>query len=204
MLKLEEVRKNYHHEKGLIRINLTIFPGNLYLFVGENGSGKSTTMKLISQVIFHTSQDGKIQNDFHRMIYLPDKRSYPKLLTVETYLKYYLNFAYQKNRINEWMKKYHLPNKKIGNLSKGMLQKLGILQTILSEGDLYLLDEPTDGLDALSIQIVKEDLKEMLINGKTIIISTHNKTIFKELKPIIYHFKEGVCNEKKQRFPSTN
>lgn len=194
MLKLEDVKKSYHHDRGLIRANLIIEPETLSLFVGENGSGKSTTIKLISRVIFNSSREGKIMNDFKRMIYLPDKRSYPKLITVETYLRYYLSTSAD---LNFWMNKYHLPNKKIGGLSKGMLQKLGILQTILSDGDLYLFDEPTDGLDKESIQMFKEDIKDLLKQKKTIIISTHNKLLYKELKPNIYHFKEGTCDAKK-------
>ena len=198
MLKLEEVKKNYHHDRGLVQVNLSIEPENLYLFVGENGSGKSTTIKLISHVIFNSSKDGKMINDFKRMIYLPDKRSYPKLLTVETYLKYYLPITPSDKELESWMNKYHLPNKKIGTLSKGMLQKVGILQTILNAGDLYLFDEPTDGLDTEAIHLFKEDIKELLSQKKTVIISTHNKLLYKELKPIIYHFKEGICNVKKK------
>ncbi|MDE6656921.1 MAG: ATP-binding cassette domain-containing protein, partial [Anaeroplasmataceae bacterium] len=132
-----------------------------------------------------------------KIIYLPDKRSYPKLLTVETYLKYYLPSTCRKEDILFWMDRYHLPNKKIGSLSKGMLQKLGILQTILHAGDLYLFDEPTDGLDAESIQLFKEDIEKMIEEKKTVIVSTHNKLLYKDLKPIIYHFKEGICNAKK-------
>ncbi|MDE5855486.1 MAG: ABC transporter ATP-binding protein [Anaeroplasmataceae bacterium] len=197
MLRLEDVKKSYHHNRGLRQVNLTIEPEKLYLFVGENGSGKSTTMKLISHVIFNSNKGGKIINDFKRIIYLPDKRSYPKLLTVEAYLKYYLPCIPNQTTLDFWMNKYHLPNKKIGSLSKGMLQKVGILQTFLNAGDLYLFDEPTDGLDVESIQLFKEDIKELLQQKKTVIISTHNKLLYKDLKPTIYHFKEGVCNAKK-------
>ena len=197
MLKLEEIRKNYHHEQGLKNVSLTILPENMYLFVGENGSGKSTTIKLISHVIFSTAKDGKIENQFKKIIYLPDKRSYPKLLTVKTYLQYFLEKKLSASTLDFYLNRYQLPNKKIGSLSKGMLQKLGIIQTLLSDGDLYLFDEPTDGLDVESIQTFKEDLGRMLKEKKTIVVSTHNKLIYKELKPIIYHFQKGVCHEKK-------
>lgn len=140
MLKLIEIRKAYPHNRGIVQVSLTINAEQLYLFVGENGSGKSTTIKLISRVIFHKRKEGNLQNTFKRIIYLPDKRSYPKLLKVKTYLEYYLG---KNNSIETWLERYNLPNKTIGSLSKGMLQKLGILQTILNDGDLYLLDEPT-------------------------------------------------------------
>lgn len=197
MLKLEEIRKRYHHDQGLKNINLTVLPENIYLFVGENGSGKSTTIKLISHVIFHSQRDGKITNQFKKIVYLPDKRSYPRLLTVKTYLTYFLEKKMSSKLLDTWLEKYQIPNKKIGGLSKGMLQKLGIIQTLLSEGDLYLFDEPTDGLDTDSIHLFKEDLMNLLNQKKTIIVSTHNKQIYKELKPKIYHFNKGVCYEKK-------
>ncbi|MDE6660736.1 MAG: ABC transporter ATP-binding protein [Anaeroplasmataceae bacterium] len=198
MLKLEEVKKNYHHDRGLVRVNLTIESGGFYLFVGENGSGKSTTIKLISHVIFHSKGDGNIINDFKRIIYLPDKRSYPKLLSVEAYLRYYLPIKPSKEDLDYWLSRYHLPNKKIGSLSKGMLQKLGILQTILNAGDLYLFDEPTDGLDAESIKLFKEDIETLIQEKKTIIISTHDKALYRDLRPILYYFKDGICNEKRK------
>ena len=194
MLKLKEIRKAYPHNRGIVQVSLTINAEQLYLFVGENGSGKSTTIKLISRVIFHKREEGNLQNTFIRIIYLPDKRSYPKLLKVKTYLEYYLG---KNNSIETWLERYDLPNKTIGSLSKGMLQKLGILQTILNDGDLYLLDEPTDGLDVHSIRLFKEDIHKLLEKKKTIIISTHNKTLYKDLKPRIYTFKEGIAYEKK-------
>lgn len=196
MLQFEEVRKRYHKDQGIKNVNLTILPEHFYLFVGENGSGKSTTIKLIAQIIFHSSTEGKIENNFKKMIYLPDKRSYPKLLTVTRYLEYFLDRSIEPNQLKTILSRYSIPNKKIGGLSKGMLQKVGIIQTILSDGDLYIFDEPTDGLDSESISLFKEDIKKMLDEKKTIIISTHNKQMYKELKPKIYHFKQGNCYEK--------
>lgn len=193
MLKLCKVEKNYHQDRGLKSINMTIQKGTLNLFVGSNGSGKSTTLKLIGHVIFHKKQQGTIINQFERMIYLPDKRSYPKLLKVKTYLNYFLEKKIEDAKLAYYLDRYQLPDKPIGGLSKGMLQKLGILQSLLSEGDLYLLDEPTDGLDKASIELFKEDLLLRLKENKTFIISTHNRNLFRDLKPIVFTFKEGVC-----------
>ena len=197
MLKLEEIRKSYHHNRGPLQVNLSIHPGQFYLFVGENGSGKSTTIKLISKVIFNGKKDGRMYNDFKQMIFLADKRSYPKLLTPRVYLNYYLATKTPTSKIQEYLERYQIPNRRIGSFSKGMLQKLGIVQTLLSVGDCYLLDEPTDGLDVESIRLFKEDIRGLVEENKSVIISTHNKKIYKELNPHIYTFKEGICNEKK-------
>lgn len=197
MLKLNEVKKLYRKKSALNRVNLTIKKGNLYLFIGENGSGKSTTIKLIAKIIFNNKNEGLIINEFDKIVYMADKRSYPPLLKVKTFLSIYLNVKENNSKIDEWLKKYNLENKRIIELSKGMKQKVGIIQTLLTEGDLYLFDEPIDGLDKESIEIFKADLKEMLNFGKTIVISSHNKIIFRELKPITYKFDSGYCNEKK-------
>lgn len=200
MLKLNEVSKKYKSKFAVKNINITIEPSNIYLFIGENGSGKSTTIKLISKVIF-TNEYNVFSNEYKRIVYLPDKRNYPKLLTTYDFLRYYLNVNI--NEINKYLIRYDLANKPIGSLSKGNIQKLGIIQIILSDGDLYLFDEPTDGLDKKSIETFIEDLKLLLLNNKTIIISTHNKALYKDLKPVIYKFESGICNERKRK-PKAN
>ena len=124
MLRLTDVSKRYKNHFALKNININIEKGKLYLFVGENGSGKSTTIKLISKVIFNNS-GGIIENNFEKIVYLPDKCSYPNLLNVKTYLSMYLSKSTNINKIEEKMKEYHLENKMIASLSKGMLQKLG-------------------------------------------------------------------------------
>ena len=195
MLRLTDVSKRYKNHFALKNININIEKGKLYLFVGENGSGKSTTIKLISKVIFNNS-GGIIENNFEKIVYLPDKCSYPNLLNVKTYLSMYLYKSTYINKIEEKMKEYHLENKMIASLSKGMLQKLGILQIILSNADLYIFDEPLNGLDKVSTQKFKSDIKKLIENEKTVIISTHSRMLFRDLTPNIIKFKGGLVNEK--------
>ncbi len=195
MLRLTDVSKRYKNHFALKNININIEKGKLYLFVGENGSGKSTTIKLISKVIFNNS-GGIIENNFEKIVYLPDKCSYPNLLNVKTYLSMYLSKSTNINKIEEKMKEYHLENKMIASLSKGMLQKLGILQIILSNADLYIFDEPLNGLDKVSTQKFKSDIKKLIENEKTVIISTHSRMLFRDLTPNIIKFKGGLVNEK--------
>ena len=99
MLKLNEVSKKYKSKFAVNNINNTIEPSNIYLFIGENGRGKSTTIKLISKVIF-TNEYNVFSNEYKRIVYLPDKRNYPKLLTTYDFLRYYLNVNI--NEINKY------------------------------------------------------------------------------------------------------
>ena len=195
MLRLTDVSKRYKNHFALKNININIEKGKLYLFVGENGSGKSTTIKLISKVIFNNS-GGIIENNFEKIVYLTDKCSNPNLLYDKTYLSMYLSKSTNINKIEEKMKEYHLENKMIASLSKGMLQKLGILQIILSNADLYIFDEPLNGLDKVSTQKFKSDIKKLIENEKTVIISTHSRMLFRDLTPNIIKFKGGLVNEK--------
>lgn len=200
MLKMHEVTKQYqHHARGVTGISLEVEQGTCCLLVGENGSGKSTTIKLISRIIFHRSYQGEIINQFKQMVYMPDKRAYPMLLKIGTYLKYYFHRKYTKEEIREMLIRYHLKNQVFGSLSKGMLQKVGIIQTVYSQGDLYLLDEPQEGLDKEAVKLLNEDLKRLIQNGKSIIISTHHEQSYKELNPKIYNFKGGTCYERKKK-----
>lgn len=198
MLKLTDVSKKYKNDFAVRKINLSIERGKLYLFVGDNGSGKSTTIKLISKVIFKKAKDGKINNQFNRILYLPDHCSYPNLLTVKGYLSMFLARSYDEHYVDEKLNQYELENKTIGSLSKGNLKKLGIIQVILSKGELYLFDEPQDGLDRKSCLAFKEDIKKLIDGGASVIISTHLKTLFKDLKPNVVNFSGGKCSEKKQ------
>lgn len=195
MLTLTDVSKRYKKHFALKNVNISIDKGKLYLFTGENGSGKSTTIKLISKVIFNNS-GGTIENTFDKIMYLPDNCNYPNLLNVKTYLSMYLANSINETKIEEKMKEYNLENKMINSLSKGMLQKLGILQTILSNADLYIFDEPLNGLDKLSIQKFKSDIKKLIENEKTVIISTHSRMSFRNFTPVVIKFKGGIASEK--------
>ena len=101
--------------------------------------------------------------------------------------------------MEELVSKFQIPNKRIGELSKGNQQKLGLLQILDYEADCYILDEPLDGLDDYAKKLFKEILKEKLENNKIIILSLHNKSIFNDLSPTILDIKEGRINEKRKK-----
>ena len=90
MLKFSDVSKRYKSKFAVKSVNINIENGHLYLFTGENGSGKSTTLKLISKIIY-TNEFSIFKNDYKKIMYLPDKRSYPKTLKSYDFLKYYLS-----------------------------------------------------------------------------------------------------------------
>lgn len=193
MLRLNNVSKKY---KNIVLNNISVDfkEGNLYILRGVNGSGKSTIIKILSGIIYKTS--GNIEN-YVSISYLPDKFMMPKLLKVKTYLDI-LNIPFNLTS------KFQIPNKRIGELSKGNLAKLGILQIMYNDCDCYILDEPLDGLDDFAKKLLKSLILEKLNDNKIVILSLHTKTLFNELNPIIYEIKEGELYEKKKRNIITN
>ena len=171
MLKLNNITKKYKENIILDDISFDFSNPGLYILRGINGSGKSTIIKIISGIIFKSK--GKIENDLS-VSYLPDKFIMPKLMKVKDYVIEITN----KNIYKELINYYQLPlNKRIGDLSKGNLQKLGLLQLFYNDSDCYLLDEPLDGLDDFARNLFKEKIKEKLDLNKIIIISLHDEFI---------------------------
>lgn len=189
MLSVEGLSKKYGSNEIITNVNLNFENGKLYVFTGINGSGKTTITKILAGLIYKTSGSLKI---YETISYLPDKYIMPKLLKVRSYCKI-LSIPI------ELMKKYQIPNKRIGELSKGNLQKLGIIQVLSRDSGCYILDEPIDGLDDSTKRIFKQDIINKLSENKIVIMCLHTKTLFNELHPVIYEVKEGCINEKKRK-----
>ena len=196
MLEFIGVEKKYKDHFVFSNMNISFKEGNLYILQGVNGSGKSTILKLIAGIIYKSS--GKIIKN-KDVSYLPDKFNMPKLMKVKSYLmEVFYDKPNKEDLYNSLMNIYQIPNKRIGDLSKGNQQKLGILQIMSGDADIYLLDEPLDGLDDKAKRIVRDEIKAKLDLGRVVILSLHNKTFFNELNPIIIEIKEGTVNEKKR------
>lgn len=196
MILLNNVQKKYSGNYILDNATISIDKPGIYILHGVNGSGKSTIIKLISGIIYKTSGELKINSVIS---YLPDKFSMPKLMKVKTYLSIVLE---KKSKLDELVSKFQIPNKRIGELSKGNQQKLGLLQIFDFEADCYVLDEPIDGLDDYAKRLVKEIIKEKIQMKKIVIMSLHNKTYFNDLEPKIFDIKEGRIYEKRKKYQS--
>ncbi len=196
MIELKYVQKKYGKNLCLKDINIEIKKGGLYVFSGTNGSGKTTVLNIICRVIYKSS--GELLTEPY-ISYLPDHFSLPKLIKVKEYLKLLAKMYRRKENVNDWLKQYQIPNKRIGQLSKGNYQKLGILQILKNPVDCFVLDEPLDGLDEFAKHILKEEVAKLLKEEKMVILSLHNRTLFQEFKPTIFDMKEGNCFEKRKK-----
>lgn len=174
---ISNIKKTYKRKVVLNDINISLNKGDFVILIGINGSGKSTLIKLLAGLL-RTDKNKEIKlND---VAYLPEKLTLPKTLSVKDYLKYLecdnnVDLSYYVNYLE-------VPYKLIKELSKGNLQKLGLLYLISSKKEYLLLDEPTEGMD----QNLKKKFIDILKNenqkGKTIIISSHQKKDYQRIK----------------------
>lgn len=186
-ISIKNLSKKYSgsHTFALHDLNIKIYPGEVYGFLGPNGAGKSTTIRLLMNLIRPTSGSATIlgkdivKNSVeikNSVGYLSgDMEMYAKM-TGEKFLNYMndLQPARSKAYIKELTRRLNAtPNKKIGDLSRGNKQKIGIIQAFMHDPDILILDEPTSGLDPLMQEEFYKLIDESKNRGATIFISSH-------------------------------
>jgi len=193
VIEFIDVSYFYGKKQALNNVNLKIKKGSFNLFIGHNGSGKSTTVKLILKLIH--KEKGTIIRNYDSYCYMPEKTILPDYITIEDFLKD-LSFFSKDCNYERYLEIFNMDKTMlISSLSKGNKQKVALIQLLMEDKDLYILDEPTNGLDQESINILIKLLKEKNKNGKTIIVVTHYKKLFSRWKIDKYEFCDGMVNE---------
>lgn len=169
-------------------LDLTIKKGEIFGLLGPNGSGKTTTIKLLLGLLFPTSGDAFVfgqpaidvrKNE--RIGYLPEESYLYRFLNAEETLDFYgrlfdIPTSVREQRAAELIKKVGLENDKKRTLreySKGMRQRIGLAQALINNPDLIILDEPTSGLDPLGTIWMKDLIVELRNEGKTVLMCSH-------------------------------
>ena len=169
-------------------LDMEVRRGEIFGLLGPNGSGKTTTMKLLLGLVFPTSGEalvfGRDATDVgknSRIGYLPEQTYYYKFLTAEELLRFYAEIfripsAERDARIHAVLKLVeldHARKRPIKTYSKGMQQRAGLAQALINNPDLLILDEPTSGLDPLGRMKVREIIQRLKSEGKTVFFSSH-------------------------------
>lgn len=182
MLECIGLSKTYRMKQAVAGISLRLEEGKIYGLLGENGSGKTTWMKMIAGLTKPTS--GKIIYEGHGLCY-SDKAQIAYMSTEPFFYdymkaadvrKYYQDFFddFSTDRFNDMMKKMGLEDSmKVRELSSGMNAKLKIIATLAREAKLYLLDEPLNGVDYKAREEIVSLILETAGEGNTFVISTH-------------------------------
>ncbi len=212
VLKLENLSKKYGNFIALDTVSLSVRKGEIIGLVGPNGAGKTTLLKLIARLIrpnsgsvFIKNIDCELQNihkNSKKLIEMGFLIDIPHFYNTTPYylLKYIANIRnYPRNKIKLRIDKllktldlYEWKFKKLKTFSKGMIQKLGFMIAIIHDPELIILDEPQTGLDTNARIKIREYLKLLQNEGKTILLSSHLLTELREVCDKIALINQGV------------
>ena len=199
ILETKELTKKFGRPKAVANLSLQIKKNSVYGLLGPNGSGKSTTLKMITGMLHKTSGEILFEDkpwsraDLEKigaLIEMPPL--YDNLTAWENLKVRTLLLGLPDSRIKEVLEIVDLKNtgkKKSGQFSIGMKQRLGIAIALLNHPRLLILDEPTNGLDPLGIQELRDLIKSFPEQGITVILSSH---ILAEVEQIADHI--GIIN----------
>jgi ABC-2 type transport system ATP-binding protein len=168
-------------------VSFSVRRGEIFGLIGPNGAGKTTTIKMLTGLIKPTSGTMKIMgfDGFDRRCsrklgYLPEISYYYESLTAFEILDFYAKlYGMGKDRakaVDYWLERVgmsHARNKRLGQFSKGMLQRIGLAQALIGDPELVILDKPQSGLDPIGRRDVADIIRESQNKGKTIFFSSH-------------------------------
>lgn len=196
-LEIRNLNKSFDDHHVLKDINLEITSGQIFGYLGRNGAGKTTSIRILMDVFEgdsgSISMDGKsFKPSEYRIGYLPEERGMYSKSTVRDQLLYFAQLrgaskeASQKSMLY-WCEKFEISgylNQKLETLSKGNQQKVQITQAFINEPDILILDEPFSGLDPVNSKVFQEALVDYIRNDRIIIFSSHQMS-----------YVESICDD---------
>jgi len=202
-VELSDITKSYGTFKAVDQLSLAVPQGSVYGFIGPNGSGKTTTLRMIMNIFYpdsgeiHIFKDNVISRWSDRIGYMPEERGLYKRMKVRELLCFFGGLKANRNvrkEADEWLEKLDLSdwaNKKLETLSKGMSQKVQFIATVVSNPELIILDEPFTGLDPVNTEAIKNAILELQAKGTTIIFSTHDMNVAEKMCDFIFMIYKG-------------
>ncbi|WP_285707617.1 ABC transporter ATP-binding protein [Microtetraspora sp. NBRC 16547] len=183
VVRTEGLTKFYGRRRGLENLDLEIQPGEVFGYLGPNGAGKTTTIRLLLDVIRPTSgraeilgldpRDSRVRA---RIGYLPGELALEGREKARAYLEFMAGVrgGLRRGRIEELAERLEADlSVRMGELSKGNKQKIGLIQAFMHDPELLILDEPTSGLDPLVQQEFLAMVREVKRDGRSVLMSSH-------------------------------
>lgn len=213
IISISDLKKSYgtnaDKNEVLKGINLDVYPGQIIGYIGPNGTGKSTTVKILCGIIsdysgeieaFGLNLNSNLLEIKKRIGYVPENGAMYDLLTPREYLKflgalYAINDKTIDTRIEQFMAFFDMvkvADQRMDTFSKGMKQKILIIGGLIHNPDILFLDEPLSGLDANSVLLVKQLLEKLAADGKTIFYSSHLMDVVEKISDRIVLINNGV------------
>ena len=204
-IRIHDVTKRFNGVVAVDALDLTVPRGSLYGFIGPNGSGKTTTLRMIMHILLPDAGEIEVLGErgtraaHDRVSYLPEERGLYKRMTVRRLLRYYalLKGAWQPDldrAIGRWLERLGLSDwidRKVESLSKGMAQKVQFIATVLNRPELLILDEPFSGLDPVNAEVLKDAVLDLKNDGTTVVFSTHDMGVAERLCDRIFMIFQG-------------
>ncbi|MBP6715657.1 MAG: ATP-binding cassette domain-containing protein, partial [Acidobacteria bacterium] len=204
-IHISNVTKRFGTYAAVNDVSLDVPEGSIYGFIGPNGSGKTTTIRMIMNIllpdagevtVFGHHSSSTARDDVG---YLPEERGLYKRMPVRRLLRYYGQLKGKSLKeidpvINTWLERFQLTpwaEKKIEALSKGMAQKVQFISAIVSRPRLLILDEPFSGLDPVNADALKDAVLDLRRDGTTIVFSTHDMGAAERLCDRIFMIFKG-------------
>ncbi len=187
VLELEKVTKRFGEVTAVDRLSFHVPRGSVYGFLGPNGSGKTTTLRMVMSIFY--PDEGRLRvlgreramEVKDRIGYLPEERGLYKKMKTSDLLAYFgrlkgMDARRAKTRAGELLEEFGLgewADKPCEALSKGMGQKVQLLAVLIHEPELMILDEPFSGLDPVNMEVMRDAILRMKREGRTVLFSTH-------------------------------
>jgi ABC-2 type transport system ATP-binding protein len=202
-VELQNITKTFGKHTAVDSLSLAVPQGTVYGFIGPNGSGKTTTLRMIMNILYPDSGLIQIFGEqlqracTDRIGYMPEERGLYRKMKVRELLRFYgeLKGGRKMNReVDLWLERLDLAewaNKKVETLSKGMSQKVQFIATVVSRPELIILDEPFTGLDPVNAEAIKDAVLELQDQGTTVIFSTHDMNVAEKMCDFIFMIFKG-------------
>lgn len=204
-ISVEGVSKSFGQTKAVDDVSFEVEKGRIFGLLGPNGAGKTTTIRMINYITLQdegeiTINGQQVSPKTQKMIgYMPEERGLYKKMKVGEQLMYLaqlkgMNKNDAREKIKYWLHRfnaYDWHSKVVGELSKGMSQKIQFIATIVHNPEIYIFDEPFSGLDPINSELLKEIIIELKEEGSTILFSTHRMEQVEQMCDDICLFNNG-------------
>jgi ABC-2 type transport system ATP-binding protein len=202
-VEIQEVTKRFGSHVAVDRLSLRVPRHCIYGFIGPNGSGKTTTLRMIMRILHPDSGHIRVLGEERhgavndRVGYLPEERGIYKQMKVREALRFYAQLKGVRNpdpEISRWLDRMGLADwakQRVQALSKGMAQKVQFIATVLAKPELVVLDEPFSGLDPVNGEVLREAVLELKQSGATVIFSTHDMGVAERMCDWIFMIYQG-------------
>jgi ABC-2 type transport system ATP-binding protein len=204
-LVLDSLSKRFGTVQALDGISFTVEPGQVFGFLGANGAGKTTAMRIVLEILRADSGTvtwrGRPTHAVPRRTwgYLPEERGlYPRMKVLDQLVFFAALYGVPRRHaareVRDWLERFRIPeyaDRRAEELSKGNQQKVQFIAAILHDPEVLLMDEPFIGLDPVNVALLKEAFVEMQGRGKTLVLSTHQMEMVEELCEAIVIIDRG-------------